>query len=157
LQAPPAPISSDIAEDLETESASDANDATEVSSSDSASVPVWSLGLLVALCAGGCLALSQQLKPGRAAPRHKPAPLKMSGPRAISPESAKAVQKAAPKRMQPYRPGAGFAPAAQQETPTVPVAVVPEERANPLDWPKDSLINTMDVRQRRDVSSWLSS
>ncbi len=139
-------------------------------------VPGWSLSLLVVLCAGGCFTLSKQLSATR-----RPAPRKRRGRPAAaalgtSQGGATAPsappnrrQKAAPKRMQPYQPAAGasgFTPAPPraviQETSTasastVPVSVVSEGSANSLDWPKDSLVNTMDVRQRHSVSSWLSS
>lgn len=168
-QAPPAPISSATVEDPDIASAPE---TPAVAPSEPASVPIWSVGLLVALCAGGCLTLSQQLKPSRTAPRQPRrrqavAPLKTAGPRKTASGSPQGTPKAAPKRMPPYRPGpgaadfaSGFAAAAavpRNKSPTVPVAVVPEGTTNSLDWPKDSLIHTMDVRQRRDVSSWLSS
>jgi hypothetical protein len=138
-------------------------------------VSPWSLGLLVALCAGGCFTLSHSLSAPRRAPRPsgaqrrgRPAtapPSKMSPSKTAGPSMVKVrAPKAAPKRMQPYRPmpgGPGFAPAAAAQNPAAvdaaAVTVVPEESANALDWPKDSLINSLDVRQRRSVSSWLSS
>ncbi|NJN22950.1 MAG: hypothetical protein HC812_19480 [Leptolyngbya sp. RL_3_1] len=151
----------------------------------SPTVSIWSLGLLVALCAGGCFALSHSLSASRRAPRRPgsqrrdrpatPLSLKTPRPKAAAPLAPKAAPKAAPKRMQPYRPmpgGPGFAsaPTAQASPSAVnapavdapaaapaAVTVVSEESANPLDWPQDSLINRLDVRQRRSVSSWLSS
>lgn len=137
-------------------------------------VPIWSLGLLVALCAGGCFTLSQQLSAARRpAPRQRrrqqpsvaTAAPKNSGSRSAPVAAPTQKAKVAPKRMQPYRPVSGASeytpaspPAAQQENPSaIPVTVVAEGSANRLDWPQDSLINTMDVRQRRSASSWLSS
>ena len=137
-------------------------------------VPIWSLGLMVALCAGGCFTLSQQLsaarRPAQRQRRRQPSPVAAAVPKKSRSRSTPATApnsrpKAAPKRMQPYRPisdAPGYAPspptAAPQQSPSaVPVTVMPEGSANRLDWPQDSLINTMDVRQRRSVSSWLSS
>jgi hypothetical protein len=35
------------------------------------------------------------------------------------------------------------------------VTVVPAEQSHPLDWDENSLVNAMDLRKRRPLSSWL--
>ncbi|MGD1905985.1 MAG: hypothetical protein ACFB0C_08330 [Leptolyngbyaceae cyanobacterium] len=158
---------SENSEDAEPELAAPTEPEPEAPS-DPFIFPGWSLGLLVALCAGGCLALSQQLQaPARKRPQQKPAQPKVR-PRVVASGTASgtgpgtpsgAASQTAPKRMQPYRPApgaTGFAPASRTERAAT-VTVVPEAQTHALDWPKDSLVNAMDMRQKHSVSSWLSS
>jgi hypothetical protein len=35
------------------------------------------------------------------------------------------------------------------------VTVIPAEASHPLDWQEESLADTMDIRKRRSLSSWL--
>lgn len=86
-------------------------------------------------------------------------------------KSAKAApEPTRPQRLDPYDPAQPFGvPVASQGsvlssepvTPTPPAAppadvtVLPEDTVHPLDWPEDSLVNSVDMRRQRSLSSFL--
>ncbi len=122
-------------------------------------VPAWSLAALVGTCALGCWVISRQ---AQAAPRYPQAARRAATPPPVTPSSPPR----SPQRLAPYRPdqpltapltGANPAPAvAAPSPPEAPtVAIVPEDTAHALDWPEGSLAHSLDVRQRRSLSSLL--
>lgn len=155
-------------------SSSPSPDATDSSSRQAATIsPGW-LGALVATCALGCYAVSQQLQAPPRTPHRRPKrrpKAAHAGSKSPKPPSSpsKAVRPAAasPKRLDPYdpsqplvvtpqgkRPAQATAKAAQPGQAT-DVTVVPDDTLHPLDWPEDSLVNSVDVRRQRSLSSFL--
>ncbi|NER79163.1 MAG: hypothetical protein F6K42_06190 [Leptolyngbya sp. SIO1D8] len=163
---------------------SSASDAETLDGLDEAPAPTataispGSLGLLVTICALGCLILSRQFQ-------SPPRPRRKSSKRILkhrqllsSPPPVKRIVKdisppSGPERLAPYDPTQPLVtaslphqqPSSTSSTPAdslqtfsqknAEVTVVPDETQHPLDWPKDSLVNTADVRQRRSLSSFL--
>ena len=68
----------------------------------------------------------------------------------ILPQSAR-IAAATPKTLPPAPPRS-----LPQHSPHVKtVTVIPAEASHPLDWQEESLADTMDIRKRRSLSSWL--
>ena len=162
--------------EVPTTSSATAPEASEEDTpSASAVISPGYLAALVLACALGCLMLSRQLQAPPRPPRQpRKRMLKSRQPLPKPPVSGRSAREAAakssPQRLAPYNPNQPFvsvpaqpkAPQAAREAasskPTTSVAevtVVPDEAQHPLDWSKDSLINTVDVRQRRSLSSFL--
>lgn len=168
-------------------------------------IPAWSLGLLVSLCAVGCFLMARQAtaspRPRKAQPegtgmkvppkklRRPSSPSGRSTGRSIAPKVAGASS--APKRLQPYsperdhvvvpvrpdiqvagrsavpiRPEAVVAPPGNPVVASAPlsdpskaispkVTVMPDGEPHSLDWPDGSLAHSLDIRQRRSLSSFL--
>ena len=98
-------------------------------------------------------------------------------PHSQPPAAAKPKAPAAPQKLAPYDPAQPLIKTAATRRPPSPaqppsltqtpspapaspelpsdVSVVAEEVQHRLDWPKDSLVNTADMRQRRSLSSFL--
>ncbi|WP_008318351.1 hypothetical protein [Leptolyngbya sp. PCC 6406] len=138
----------------------------------------WSIAALVVLCAGGCFVISQQVQApprARSKPRRRPVEPPPARPAPV------AATKAPPKRLEPYNaftalrspnpplrnpitassasranptPASTAATTAMTAT-TTEATVVPPHATTPVDWPEGSLVNTVDVRQRRSLSSFL--
>ncbi len=135
----------------------------------------WSIAALVGLCAGGCFVISQQVQAPprpRAKPRRPVVDLPPAGPAPV------VATKAPPKRLEPYnafstprppntvlrnpipassssRANPTPAPIAGTTATTAEATVVPPHATTPVDWPEGSLVNAVDVRQRRSLSSFL--
>jgi hypothetical protein len=126
-----------------------ASEAAPTDTDDALAAPglsPWSISLMVVLCASGCWVLSRQMMmPPRqrpAADRPRPQPLPPPAPRSPAPR----LPQSSP------RPTASDGAAA-------PVAVQPQVLARQdhtsVDWPQESLVNTVDMRQRRSLSSFM--
>jgi hypothetical protein len=124
------------------------------------SLSLWSLGTIALGCAVGTMGVARLLnrpsKPRRltsgaigikptvmrtALTHSKPVPL--SPPEAAQPPSF-TIQ---------TRSRSSTSVASPTAEPTV--TVVPPEETHPLDWDDNSLVNLMDIRKRRPLSSWL--
>lgn len=148
-----------------------AETAVETSSGSNAAISPWSLGAFVIICALGCSLLSRQLQaPLR--PRTKslkrPTKARHRPPRPSQPPRRTA---ATPTRLAPYDPSHPLMASSSQTPVSSPrqappqtpdaaanianVTVVPDDTQHPLDWPDDSLVNTVDMRHRRSLSSFL--
>ena len=117
-----------------------------------------SLVVMVALCATGCFVISRQLnappKPRKRRPKS----------RAVQPPVQRAP-KPGPQRLQPYAPATVAAPhppsppnVAAPSTPATAVAptqVVTPTETTSVDWPQGSLVNAVDMRQQRSLSSFM--
>lgn len=134
-------------------------------------VPAWSLGLLVALCALGCFGITHGNRwtgPARTPKSRQPKKPASKQRRRSAPHPAK-LKPYSPQRDGVLIPGqppvvgdASRAPTAVPSNPPAPstseeskVEVMPEQANHPLDWPEDSLADTLDLRQRRSLSSFL--
>lgn len=168
----------------------------------STTVPAWSLGLLVSLCAVGCFLMARQ---ATAEPRPRKVQAEGAGskkpskkgrrPNTLSGHPGKPIASrklagtaSGPKRLQPYSPerdqavvpmrpadvqlaessptpvrpkvivmppeNAVSAPEAEKVVPPK-VTVLSEGEAHSLDWPDGSLAHSLDIRQRRSLSSFL--
>lgn len=135
------------------------------------SVSAGSVGALVLTCALGCWLLSRQLQAPRRTSRKRRkrgpnAPLPHS-PQLVSPPATRAVRKpvTAPQRLAAYdpaqpsihaaSPGPQVAAVPKQAAAETEVTVVPADAEHPLDWPEESLVNSVDVRRQRSLSSFL--
>lgn len=146
--------------------------------------PRWSLMLMVGFCALGCGVVSQQAHRSQK-PLSKPRkPLKTHSTGQKSTLKLTLMKSKAPTRLPIYsserdaalvpgRPAVVeteeifqqtqgddlahvFSPKqAVQPTTLVSVSVVPEQETHPLDWPEGNLADTLDLRQRRSLSSFL--
>ena len=119
----------------------------------------WLLSL-VGLCGLGCWLITRraQVDPRRSRPGVA------ARPRVTAPSPPK---QSTPKRLAPYRPEQDAmvvaphpsapqqAPESQPDLSPVPLApdLVPEQDALPLDWSETSLAHSLDLRQRRSLSS----
>ncbi|MFM7471951.1 MAG: hypothetical protein ACKO5P_10640 [Nodosilinea sp.] len=122
--------------------------------------PGWLL-CFIGLCALGCFAISQQVQK----PRRRRLYARGGGPRPRSP---------APKRLSPYSPQRDrvivpqavsdvppLSPPDRQQNSPPPIVdslstattVVSDREDLPLDWPETSLAHSLDLRQRRSLSS----
>lgn len=166
-------------------------------------IPGWSLGLIVSLCAVGCFLMARRAtaspRPRKVQPNAglKAAPKKLRRSNSPSNRPNQPITKGpiaastGPKRLQPYSPerdqivvpvrptgvqatGGSVTPARPRsgEIPANPIAastisphaekvvspkvtVVPESEPHTLDWPDGSLAHSLDIRQRRSLSSFL--
>ena len=129
-----------------------------------AGMSVGSLAVMVALCAGGCFVITRQLQ-APPKPRQRRPKVVARPPVAASPQPAKP----GPQRLRPYSPAEAIT-APQAPTPPVTPAPTPMPTATPtaaptqvvaptettsVDWGQDSLINAVDLRQRRSLSSFM--
>jgi uncharacterized membrane protein YdfJ with MMPL/SSD domain len=99
---------------------------------DGQSMPLISFGAIAVSCTLGCLLLSQVVRP---APRPAAKRLYQSRSTALG-RSASDSKDGAPADSA--------------------VTVVPTEQNHPLDWDEPSLADSLDLRQRRPLSHWLS-
>ena len=118
-----------------------------------------SLVVMVALCATGCFVISRQLS----AP---PKPRKRRPQARVVQPSAQRASKSGPQRLQPYTPATTAAssseplppPTAATSTPNTtatPTQVVKSTEITSVDWPQGSLVNAVDMRQQRSLSSFM--
>jgi hypothetical protein len=143
---------------------------------------VAELASLVGLCALGSGLIAHQAKrPARPQKRRKMVP-KAVAKRPPAPSRPKRLSPYSPDRDQVVVPGAQLPPepplapppsavaaAASQPSPRQPAStalasqsfephatdVVPDHEAHPLDWSDDSIAHTLDLRQRRSLSSFM--
>jgi uncharacterized membrane protein YdfJ with MMPL/SSD domain len=99
---------------------------------DGQSMPLISFGAIAVSCTLGCLLLSQVVRP---APRPAAKRLYQSRSTAL---------------------GRSAADSKEGATSDSAVTVVPAEQNHPLDWDEPSLADSLDLRQRRPLSHWLS-
>jgi uncharacterized membrane protein YdfJ with MMPL/SSD domain len=99
---------------------------------DGQSMPLISFGAIAVSCTLGCLLLSQVVRP---APRPAAKRLYQSRSTAL---------------------GRSASDSKDGATSDSAVTVVPTEQNHPLDWDEPSLADSLDLRQRRPLSHWLS-
>lgn len=143
-----------------------------------------SLSVIVLTCAGGTLLVSRYLtqpkpvrrlikapdrtaSPGRlaasptvsAAPAPAPSRRSANLPAPIQPQSSNrrpaAIQPIAIQSPLPRSKAAPPRSAAQPTPQPTAVTVLPPDQNHALDWDEGSLVNSMDIRKRRSVSSWM--
>lgn len=138
-------------------------------------LPYRSLGAIVLGCGLGSILISQLMNrspqpqrlrsaapaaqrppaakpPVRSTPPHSTLP-PLPQPASPSPQPASTP---AAYQMPPALTTARSKPRSTAEPPAPPaVTVVPAEASHPLDWDKNSLVNAMDIRKRRSLSSWM--
>jgi hypothetical protein len=127
-----------------------------------------SLAVMVALCAAGCFVISRQLN---ASPKPRQRRPKV---RAVHPPARRAP-KPGPQRLQPYAPATTATPtaplptaASESSAPATAMAVdhspgtiapapqvVSPTETTSVDWPQGSLVNAVDMRQQRSLSSFM--
>ncbi len=140
---------------------------------------IWTMVALVASCASGCWLLSILLKMPRRPKKRRPQRSRVAKsdkryrltasqrPPVAAPLSAsKDTPVATVPKLETYNPDQPLVASSQPaksppsppptpETPASEVTVVSAETQHQLDWPRDSLVNTADVRQQRSLSSFM--
>lgn len=145
---------------------------------------LWGLLSLVGLCGLGSFLIAYQAKrpprpkqrrkvPPQAAVKRKPGPPKPTRPKRLSPYSPdrdRVVIPGTPMAMeQPPRSTApplpsmpNLTPTPQQQSPMATAAasphepdIVPDHEDHPLDWSEESIAHSLDLRQRRSLSSFM--
>jgi hypothetical protein len=118
---------------------------------------------LVGLCGLGCWLIARQSRVASHRSRSTVTPR----PRAAIPPARPSIKRSTPKRLTPYRPEQDamvvalhptdpqLPPESQPDPSPAPLApeVVPDQDALPLDWQEASLAHSLDLRQRRSLSS----
>jgi hypothetical protein len=144
----------------------------------------WGLLSLVGLCAFGCFVIAHQAKAPPKPPRRKKQPVAKKRPQPPAPSQPKRLAPYSPRRDGMVVPGRFVVEAPQaipqpavrsRPTPPTPnqpraakpapaplappvahrAAVVPETEDLPLDWSEESIAHTLDLRQRRSLSSFM--
>lgn len=134
---------------------------------------VWTLAALVGSCAGGCWLLSMWIKMPRRPQKRRSSRAKPGRQYRLSPRedkstvsssvSSSTAQSGAVPRLATYDPQQPLVAQSETTSPSTAtdqataaeVALVSDEVQHRLDWPRDSLVNTADVRQRRSLSSYM--
>ena len=149
-------------------------DPEEIDAQSVNGLSLWTIVALVTSCAGGCWLLSILIKMPRRPKKRRPQRSRVAKagkryrltasqrpPIAASLSASKETPVATVPRLETYNPDQPLVPSSQSATPTSPetpaseVTVVSAETQHQLDWPRDSLVNTADVRQRRSLSSFM--
>lgn len=165
LPQPPAPSRNPVPT---IDSVQGAAQGESTQDSDEMQPSPWALALMVALCAGGCFVISQQIQ---AKPQHRPPPKARRRPQvtlaAAVPDSRSPGAIAPPPQSGPQsapvlqpRRIARVQPAPLSGSPQAPAAgiqpeVVPRGATTAVDWPAQSLVHQADLRQHRPLSSFL--
>ncbi|MBD2088439.1 hypothetical protein H6F67_00950 [Microcoleus sp. FACHB-1515] len=125
-------------------------------------IPYRSLGAIILGCGVGSIVISQLMNRSPQPQRLHSASSTAKRPPAIvqPPKTATSnlAQASAPTayQMPPTLTTPRSKPRVAQSQPASPtVTVVPAEASHTLDWDENSLVNTMDIRKRRSLSSWM--
>lgn len=124
--------------------------------SNSESLPLQSIAVLVLACVIGCLVISLRLKPRQPKKRLQfSTSSRKAKERSIS--SASSATSSGQSATVSRSTTLSSAKRTTDDIPAPPVAIVPATESHPLDWDEPSLADNLDIRQRRPLSYWLKS
>lgn len=123
---------------------------------------IWLFGTIVFGCVVGCILITQRLLKSPLPPKGKRSLVRLSSKQKLPAGQSKPVTALAMKGQQSKRMDLDVyirsslpTQTAQQPIAKPAVTLVPDDESHPLDWGEESLANLMDLRKRRDLSSFL--